>query len=80
VDLVGVLDDERGLLIMPFTDSKGGELAKERILKELMSDFFEIKGIPMTVEINPYLCSVDYNQEPLSLNDFVKAIRRNSRG
>jgi hypothetical protein len=79
-DYVGVFDEERSLLIMPFTDSKGAELAKERILKDLTTEAFQIHGIPMTIDVFPFLHSVDADQKPLSINKIAKAIVKNSRG
>lgn len=78
-DYPGVFDPERALLIMPFTDSKTGEPAKERIIKALTANPFEINGIPMTVEVHPFLHSINHDEKPPSIKAFVQAIIRDSR-
>jgi len=63
---------------MPFADPKGADMAKERILKALTEEPFMIKGIPMRVEINPSIKSLE-PYHTLSVRAFLQAMDMDSR-
>jgi hypothetical protein len=79
VDYAGSLDEEKVILIMPFTDKKGAHLAKDRIVNALLKESFIIKGVPLDVEIIPSTYSLEpYHR--ISVKGFIQAIEERDKG
>jgi hypothetical protein len=73
-DFLGVLEENKILLLFPMTDEKGSGLALQRILKILHSESFIVKDIPL--ELKFVALTTSFNQDKMpTIQIFLKEIR-----
>jgi hypothetical protein len=72
-DLLGFLEENKILLLLPMTDEKGSNLALQRLLKILHSEFFIVKNIPLELKFVALTTSFQQDNMP-TIQIFLKEI------
>jgi hypothetical protein len=72
-DFLGVLEENKILLMLPMNDERGASLALQRLLKILHSESFIVKDIPL--ELKFIALTTSFNQETMpTIQIFLKEI------
>ena len=72
-DLLGFLEENKILLLLPMTDEKGSNLALQRLLKILHSESFIVKNIPLELKFVALTTSFQQDNMP-TIQIFLKEI------
>jgi hypothetical protein len=72
-DLLGFLEENKILLLLPMTDEKGSNLALQRLLKILHSESFIVKNIPLELKFVALTTSFQQDSMP-TIQIFLKEI------
>jgi PleD family two-component response regulator len=70
-DILGVLDHNKFLALMPMTTEKNAKAAMRRILKNIHDVDYSIKETPVGIKLAGTITTFDKDRTP-NLNDFVK--------
>jgi hypothetical protein len=72
-DLLGFLEENKILLLLPMTDEKGSDLALQRLLRILHSESFVVKNIPLELKFVALTTSFYQDNMP-TIQIFLKEI------
>jgi hypothetical protein len=72
-DLLGFLEENKIILLLPMTDEKGSDLALQRLLRILHSESFVVKNIPLELKFVALTTSFHQDNMP-TIQIFLKEI------
>jgi hypothetical protein len=51
MDLIGILDDNKALALLPFTGANGAQVVRRRIMESMDGQTIEVRNVPMRVKL-----------------------------